>query len=273
MTDVPSHRNEQRTAYGTAASDTPGGRDFVNALQDAVRENPASAALIGMGVLWMFMGGSNTSLFGGSGRKSIFRAAGEGAEEVGGAVRDTAAHVGPSLGRAASTAAETAFQVAGEVRQAVGERASRTAAQAAGAVASAYDATSGAAANAVDTISNATTTTGHAIQATGEKWGRTVQQNIAELFERQPLLLGAVGIAIGAGIAASIPLTEAENKVMGDASDSLSRVVTEKAAQIREMADAALDQAKAQGLIPEAASEAVKTFGDTVGSAVKAASH
>src|SRR5436190_16728494 len=82
MTDVPSHRNEQRTAYGTAASDTPGGRDFVNALQDAVRENPASAALIGMGVLWMFMGGSNTSLFGGSGRKSIFRAAGEGAEEV-----------------------------------------------------------------------------------------------------------------------------------------------------------------------------------------------
>lgn len=46
-------------------------------------------------------------------------------------------------------------------------------------------------------------------------------QSIGELFERQPLLLGAAGIAIGAGIAASIPATEAENKVMGGPSDSI----------------------------------------------------
>jgi hypothetical protein len=45
----------------------------------------------------------------------------------------------------------------------------------------------------------------HAMQETGTKWGSTVQQSIGELFERQPLLLGALGIAIGAGIAASIP--------------------------------------------------------------------
>ncbi len=32
--------------------------DFVSGLQDAVRQNPVSAALIGMGLVWMLTGGS-----------------------------------------------------------------------------------------------------------------------------------------------------------------------------------------------------------------------
>jgi len=64
MTVVRSYTNGQRDP----SSATPHGEgvgDFFDSLQDAVRENPISAALIGMGVLWMFMGGSKTSLFGG----------------------------------------------------------------------------------------------------------------------------------------------------------------------------------------------------------------
>jgi hypothetical protein len=266
MTDVRSFTKGHLGSPGTDAPHARGSGDFVNALQDAVRENPISAALIGMGVLWMFMGGSNTSLFGGGGHKSIFRTAGQGAA--------TAARVGSSVGQAADAAAETASQVAGGVRQAsaaVGERASRTAGQTADAVASAYDSTTNAASRAADTLSNATTSAAHAMQETGTKWGSAVQQNIADLFERQPLLLGAVGIAIGAGIAASIPTTEAENKVMGDASDFVREAVTEKAAQVKEMADAALHEAKAQGLTPEAAGEALRTVGAKVGAVASAA--
>ena len=33
--------------------------DFVGGLQNAIQKNPVSAALIGMGVLWMFTGGRN----------------------------------------------------------------------------------------------------------------------------------------------------------------------------------------------------------------------
>ena len=33
------------------------GSDFIHDLGDAVRKNPVSAALIGMGVLWLFAGG------------------------------------------------------------------------------------------------------------------------------------------------------------------------------------------------------------------------
>jgi len=218
MTEARSHTNGQHSTYGATISPAGGSNDFVGALQAAVRENPTSAALIGMGVLWMFMGGSNTSLFGGGGRKSILRGVGQGAGEVGGVVRGTAARIGSSVGHMADAAAETVSHVAGGVREAsstIAEHGSRTAGQAADAVSSIYDATTNAASHAVDTASNAATSAAHAMQETGTRWGSSFQRNIGELFERQPLLLGAVGIAIGAGIAASIPTTEAENKVMG----------------------------------------------------------
>jgi len=268
MTDVRSYPNAHRNPAGTAARHAPGSGDFVNALQDAVRENPISAALIGMGVLWMFMGGSNTSLFGGGSRKSIFRTAVQGAEEMGGAVRDSAARV-----TAANAAAETGSQVAGGVRRAaagVGETASRAAGEAADAVASAYDTTAGAASRAAAGLSKATTTAAHAMQETGTRWSSTVQQNIADLFERQPLLLGAVGIGIGAGIAASIPTLQAEREIMGGASDFVRETVTEKAASVKEMAGAVLHEAKAQGLTPQAAGEAVRTVAGKVGAAAQA---
>lgn len=274
MTVVRSYTHKQHDSDGAAASQGRGSGDFVNSLQDAVRENPISAALIGMGVLWMFMGGSNTSLFGGGGRKSIFRGVGDGGEEVGSVGRDTAARIRSSVGHAADAASETVSHVAGGVREAsttIAEHGSRTAGQAADAVASAYDATTNAVSRAGDILSNTATSTAHAMQEKGTKWGSTLQQSIGELFERQPLLLGAVGIAIGAGIAASVPATEAENKVMGGASDFVREAVSEKAAKVKEMADAAVHEAKAQGLTPEAAGEALRVVGDKVGAVAQAA--
>jgi hypothetical protein len=86
---------------------------------------------------------------------------------------------------------------------------------------------------------------------------------------QQPLLLGAVGLAIGAGVAASIPITETENKVMGDASDFVRDAVSEKAAKVREMAGAAVDEAKEQGLTPEGAGEALRSIGDKLGAVAR----
>src|SRR5690242_3521617 len=76
--------------------------DFVSALQNAVREKPISAALIGMGVLWLFAGGSKTSLFGGDGRKAIFRTPASYAEQGNGA--------GSSMRRVADTGANALSQ-------------------------------------------------------------------------------------------------------------------------------------------------------------------
>jgi len=254
MDEVRTYTNGQRGSHGAVAPHGRGSGDFVNALQDAVRDNPISAALIGMGVLWMFMGGSNTSLFGGGGRKSIFRSVDQSADVVGGVVSDAAIRVGSSVGLVADAAAETVSHVGGGIRQAsaaVADRASRTAGQAA------------------DAIASAATSAARDVQETGSKWGNTVQQNIAELFERQPLLLGAVGLVIGAGVAASIPTTETENKVMGDASDFVRDAVLEKATKVREMAGAGVDQAKEQGLTLEGAGEALRTIGDKLGAVAR----
>jgi hypothetical protein len=99
------------------------------------------------------------------------------------------------------------------------------------------------------------------LQNTGTKWGT----NLSDLFDRQPLLLGALGLAIGAGIASSIPTTEAEKDVMGETSDFIRDTVTEKVAQVKDVADAALHEAKVQGLTPRAAGEALRTLGEKVG--------
>jgi hypothetical protein len=52
---------------------------------------------------------------------------------------------------------------------------------------------------------------------------------------------------------------------MSGASDFVRDVVSEKAATVREMAGAAVDEAKEQGLTPEGAGEALRTIGDKLG--------
>jgi len=224
--------------------------DFVASLQNAVRENPISAALIGMGVLWLFMGGSNTSLAGGEGRKSIFGTTAEGAGHATGAVREA----GRQVGNAAGAVAETASNLVRQGSAAAGEAASNAVGQAADLVTTAYNSTTDVASQAAGQVSAAV----QGLHGTGSEWGNTVQKNIADMFERQPLLLGAIGVAIGAGIAASLPTTEAENELMGGVSDALRETVTDKIGEVKEMADAAVKEAKVQGLTPDAASEAIR---------------
>ena len=52
---------------------------------------------------------------------------------------------------------------------------------------------------------------------------------------------------------------------MGETSDFIRDTVTEKAAQVKDMADAALQEVKAQGVTAEAAGKVLRTFGEKVG--------
>jgi hypothetical protein len=58
----------------------------------------------------------------------------------------------------------------------------------------------------------------------GDQFFATARSNVADLFESQPLALGALGVALGAGLAASLPITSAEADLLGEASASLQRV-------------------------------------------------
>jgi hypothetical protein len=270
MTEVRTY-NGQGEVSGRLPIGADTGSDFLGVLQDAVRENPISAALIGMGVFWMFMGGSNVSLFGGGGRKSLFGAAAQGTQEFTGAVQQGGAALGAGIGGAMQGMTQPARQTGSAAATAMGDAAAATgdaAARAAGAAASGYQATVEMASRTAATMANATAAAASAVQDTAVNMSTGMQRTLSDLLQRQPLLLGAVGLAIGAGIAASVPITDAEKEAMGEASDFVREKVGEKAAevtgQIKEMADVALTEAKAQGITPETATEAVAAIGKKV---------
>ena len=184
--------------------------DFIGALTDAVRDNPMSAALIGVGALWLYMGGNRTSLAGGSGRTSLVGAVAHGASEVG----HGAAHAAGRMGSAVSSGVSNA---ADYVRESV------------------------AGVDAEAAYHNSR----HSSYGNGSTIGR-VQQNMREMFERHPVAIGLAGLAIGAGMAASLPLTRKERQVMGPAGEAVQDRLGDVAERARAMADAAVDEVRHQ---------------------------
>lgn len=79
-----------------------------------------------------------------------------------------------------------------------------------------------------------------------------VRQGLSQLLEDQPLVVGAIGIAIGSALGAALPRTDAEDRLMGEASDSATRSVKEKATTAYDevkgaAADVAASRAHSQG--------------------------
>ena len=106
-----------------------------------------------------------------------------------------------------------------------------------------------------------------------------VRGNLSDLFKAQPLALGAIGLAIGAGIAAALPHTDLENSYLGETSESLKSRAAEIAGEQIEKAttlasdviEAAADGARKEGLTIEDAKAAVDGLSGKLGRVVDAA--
>lgn len=82
--------------------------------------------------------------------------------------------------------------------------------------------------HATDTLHDASATVGaKAQQATDtlRQQGMRARQGFNQMLDENPLALGAIGVALGALLAAALPITEQENQLLGQASDR----VTDKA--------------------------------------------
>jgi hypothetical protein len=226
---------------------------FVDDLNGAIRENPVAAGLVGMGVLWMFIGGDRFSAFG----KSLPGAAGA----VSGAVGSAGSAVGQAMTSGASYVANAARQAgqtmsagAGDVSSKVREAAS-----------SAYDTLSSSADSAVDEVGRRVNEAGR-MSVPGQDFRMKVQQNLSETLERQPLLLGVIGVAIGAGIASAFPATKIEQEMMGEAGSAVKDRIQELASEASQRAKDVLGDVKSevekQGLMPQAIAEDLKGIAD-----------
>jgi len=210
--------------------------DFASGLANAVRENPLPAALIGMGLAWLFTGGRTSA-------KTVF-----------GAVVGGAAGAGSRLGASVRTSGQSIGETLASMADHVGDGAAATGAGASASVSSLRD-------------------SARALPSIDGQFLATARANVSDLLERQPLLLGAIGLAIGAGVAASLPTSETETQVFGDASANLLGKTRDFAVaqtqRVREAADGVVttvaEEARIQGLTPTA----LKDTAGEVGRGVK----
>jgi hypothetical protein len=237
--------------------------EFVSGLQDAIRQNPVSAALIGMGVLWMFTGGAKIT----AAAALLSPAARATATGIGGGLQASANAAGAAtegLRSAASRVAETVKDTVADAASTVGNAASQ-----------AYDSATDAVTDSASGIKdNFNAGAGAATGMAG-----ALQGNLKDTFERQPLLLGAIGLALGAGMAAAVPPTQLETAYAGDAAEKVTTQVKEFAsAQADRVSvaaertlEAVKDEAAAQGLTPRAAKDAAVAVGEKLKTVAKTA--
>jgi hypothetical protein len=211
---------------------TESGSSFVEDLRDAAARNPVSAALIGMGVLWMLTGAKSPA-----GAGNAFRRAGEALDNVRSGLKE-------STGSATDVAASTL--------NAVRERGATT----------------------LDNVADY----GRGMPEPGAVFD-TARDGLSELFRAQPLALGAIGLAIGAGIAAALPKTGVEDAYLGEVSQTVKKQAAEIAGQqvnkatvlASDVVEAASAEARKQGLTPDGAKAAVDDITERVGRVVDAA--
>lgn len=228
---------------------------MVDRLNDAIRENPLAAGLIGAGIAWM--------LFGTKG----FRAAGKLVKDA----SDKGASAVISGGAAAASGVrKTGTAVAAAARDA----ASSVSAQAGSIVPDMPLSTDGAA----DTVDEMRSAAGERLQsaaASGREYGAALQSRLSQSLERQPLLLGAIGLAIGAGIASTFAITDIEREWLGEqgeaARDALQGAVDDAKDRARAVLSDVQEEAARQGLTVDAAKEAASTVAGRAGNIAREA--
>ena len=246
----------------SAQSNGSGAGDFVSGLQDAVRQNPVSAALVGMGLLWMFTGGNRLST-----AAAFFPAVAKGA----------AAGAADGLLRTAGV-----VSAAGEGVKSLGERfvdgvrdtLSEATAATGDAATRSVEGVRSVAAQSAAQLRSTTAEIGAADYGVGQ-----LQQNLKQTFERQPLLLGAIGLAIGAGMASAFAATQFEKDAVGETAERVTDQLKEMATTQVDRATAAAgrtleaikDEAQAQGLTAAAAKEGAAAIGKKVKNVAAAA--
>ena len=233
---------------------------FFDNLNGAVRDNPIAAGVIGVGVLWMLFGSSKLSRLGGS----VIDASQSTAGAAGSGVRTLAKTAGDGI-------AATGMR-AGEIAQDVGNTVS-SGVQNAGSFAR----------NAMDRGSNTfsiqgqggTDVTGLATSSLSDALtssATSVRKTLSVALERQPLFLGAIGLAVGAGIAATFASTQTEKELVGERAarvrDDVAEFASDKADLVRTRAKQVLEEvgkeAAAQGLTPAAAKDQFKSVGEKI---------
>ena len=218
-------------------------------INQAIRDNPLAAGLIGAGLFMTFFGKAGIPQFAAKVPGAAMGAAraatsgiSEGARSFTDAVTEAAGAAGSKLSDMAGNLSDQASEAASSASAPgldTGKLADR-------AIEMKDNLTAGA-----QQVRERVTTAAQS----GWDASAALRGQLSESLERQPLLLGALGLAIGAGIASVLPATEAERELVGDKAAALRDKVTNRATRL--VSDVK-EEAAAQGFTPAAAQGALE---------------
>ncbi len=209
---------------------------FLDGLTAAARENPLAAALIGGGALWLLIGSDKLKNAAGSITSATAPIADLGARAQTSAFSSWEDSYGSMRNRASRMQDEASHTVNETVSKA------RTAAS---------DAMSGAAETMSERFDEGVAGAREMFDRVGralprKETLRQAQSSLSDLLERQPLVLGAVGLAIGATVAGALAKSSLEDEWVGDLSDGLKADLKERAGAVSQSVREASDTLKAE---------------------------
>lgn len=221
----PSEMMDQAVDY--ALSTTPGA--FGMKLVNTVRDNPVPIALIGIGVAWLMASGRKTQYMDtrDSYPRSMRRSSqsfyqGEGYDEAYEsdylAARDygTGAESNGLMNRVASKAGSATESIKGTASQ-VGQRISETASSVTGRLQQASQSARSRLGESAETAQQRIDD----MRRRSQEQVRYATDRASQMLNEQPLVFGALGLAVGAALGATIPATRRENEMLGEVRDNL----------------------------------------------------
>lgn len=256
-----------------------GGADFTRNLGASVRDNPLPLLLIGAGIGWLMMSDRRSGTDGGmTGRERLALPPSGGGRGV-----DSRPYVqnefdddgAPSTMQRASDALSGAKARAGEAAGGLGDSVSGAAGRVGEAAGSAYRAATEAAGSAAESVGSGAGSAARGATDVGrdarDNLGRasdSAREGLGWLVREQPLVLGAIGIAVGAAVGALLPATGAEDRLAGEARDNFAERAKTAAEQgigrAKEAAGEHLERASDRMSASGPADRAAAALGETV---------
>jgi len=227
-------------------------------VMDTIRANPIPAALVGIGLGWLFMNRQSSShrassrdnrYYGGQYRGQYYGGQSYGNQGystygTGARVYDDEPGMMERGQQAVGSTVQRAQERAGDVASRVQDTASSLAGRAqdtAGSIASQAQETAG------NIVSQAQDTAGN-IAHQAQYQAQRVEDRFQQALHENPLAVGAISLAVGAAIGLALPQTRRENELMGEARDNLieraQEVAQDTMEKVQHVAGEVADQAQ-----------------------------
>lgn len=232
-----------------------GSSAVARAAVDRAMASPLAAMLIGAGIFMLMSGGNKNSQVGAvvhKGNEAI-KSTAHTIAGVGSSIAGVASSALSAVSRASGAVSDTAAATADRVKTAAGDASDVAAGaydKASDLASGAYDKASDAASGAIDKASSmATDAYGRARNTVGDLTAQGLDQGkhvidqtqamvseaqgrLEQFAREQPILVAALGVAFGAALGASLPITKAEQDYMGDAARKAGEVGSDIAKKV-----------------------------------------